>query len=322
MVNEKALRSRSGWAELLRPPNLLTVPGDPIAGYLLASSEKTIDSGALVGAVAASLLFYAAGLISNDWLDRKEDARERPQRPIPSGRVAAAEALVVWVLLMGMALLICFLMGLWTWQVGAALAALILVYNLRFKQIRYLGPLTMGFCRGFNLLLGAAAAGGPNWYMPAVMLAFDVETAYVAAIAHLAREETTPHRIGMARWAPAFVLAAGFALFAHFAPSSEPAILLIFVGGFSFSAVVALLAGDVFERAAPDEAPRAMIFLDSALRQWLVPRLIGLLLSTLVMLQAAWVAAAGAGDESLVFGAALLSLWPVHRMMAERYCES
>ena len=321
-VNETRQSTTTAWAQLLRPPNLLTVPGDPIAGYLLAAPEAQMDSTALIGVVTASLLFYAAGLISNDWLDREEDARERPERPIPSGGVAAESALAVWVVLMSAALLICYLIGPWVWQSGAALAALILVYNLRLKKIRFLGPLTMGFCRGFNLLLGAAAAGGPNWYVPSVMLAFDVETAYVAAITHLAKEETTPRRVGMARWAPAFALAAGFALFSHFAPATSPAVFLIFIGGFSFAAIIALVAGDVFERAAPDEASRAMIFLDKKLREWLVPRLVGLLLSTLVMLQAAFVAAAGAEDYSLLFGAALLSLWPMHRMMAARYSES
>lgn len=327
-MNESTRARHKAWLELLRPPNLLTVPGDPIAGYLLAAPEQPIEISALLGAVAAALFFYASGLISNDWCDREEDRRARPGRPIPAGRVSAEEALVVWIILMAAALCVCWLMGPWTWQAGAALAATILLYNIGFKRIRFLGAFTMGLCRGFSLLLGAAAARGPHAYVPPVMLAFDLMVLYVGSITHLAREETTPHRIGGARWAPAFVLAAGFACFAFWLPSVQTANLFVFVGGFVFAGAAALIAGDVFERMLPRDAPRALFFLDRELRNWMVPRLVGLLLSTLLMLQAALVAAAGgtgevdSGDFSVVLAVTLLALWPVHRILAQYFYES
>lgn len=313
---------RSGWIDVLRLPNLLTVPGDPLAGYMLAAPDRAIDLSALTGAVAAAFLFYTAGLISNDWMDRQEDARQRPERPIPSGRISASEALAVWVVLLGAALLVCFLLGPWTWQVGAALAATLLLYNLRFKSVRYLGPLSMGLCRGFSLLLGAAAAVGPDWYTPPVMLSFDLMLAYVASITYLAREEASPRHVGVARWTPAVVVGAGFALFAHYRPVAEPTATIIYIGGFGFAGFVAMLVGDAFEKAWPADAPRALYFLDPELRKWLVPRLIGLLLSTLLMLQGALIAASGGGETSVVLAAFILALWPFHRMLAERYYES
>ena len=39
------------------------------------------------------MLLYWAGMAANDWADRRLDAVERPERPIPSGRVAPAAAL-------------------------------------------------------------------------------------------------------------------------------------------------------------------------------------------------------------------------------------
>src|SRR5512143_1178807 len=84
--------SLRGWLELVRPPNLFTVPGDVLAGAALAGiAMRTMLT--LASAVLISLLLYAAGLILNDYMDRRTDARERPERPIPSGRVSAAHAL-------------------------------------------------------------------------------------------------------------------------------------------------------------------------------------------------------------------------------------
>ena len=72
-------------------PNLLTVPGDPSAGFFLAALavESWPTRPVLRVGIAAgvSLLLYAAGLLWNDYFDFAEDLRDRPDRPLPSGRV-------------------------------------------------------------------------------------------------------------------------------------------------------------------------------------------------------------------------------------------
>src|SRR3954447_23838104 len=73
------------WLQLFRAPNLFTVPGDPLAGFLLANGSDLDRS--VVFAIVASLCFYAAGLLMNDLADEAEDLRERPNRPLPSGAV-------------------------------------------------------------------------------------------------------------------------------------------------------------------------------------------------------------------------------------------
>ncbi|MBR4318381.1 MAG: UbiA family prenyltransferase [Kiritimatiellae bacterium] len=76
-------RSWQVWAELLRLPNLFTVPGDILAGWVLAGMRGAFP----VLPIIASLCLYSAGLLLNDACDAKIDAHERPSRPIPSGRV-------------------------------------------------------------------------------------------------------------------------------------------------------------------------------------------------------------------------------------------
>ena len=93
------------WLQLVRLPNLFTVPGDPLVGYVLAlwtlhGPEPTpISLGQALWVVLASVTLYAGGLISNDLFDLEEDRRDRPERPLPSGRVSVRSALVAAIVM-------------------------------------------------------------------------------------------------------------------------------------------------------------------------------------------------------------------------------
>ena len=73
-------------AELVRLPAVLSVPGDAWTG---AASTSNRRGWAMP---AASALIYLGGMALNDWADRELDAEERPERPIPSGRISPTAA--------------------------------------------------------------------------------------------------------------------------------------------------------------------------------------------------------------------------------------
>ncbi|OXM44424.1 4-hydroxybenzoate polyprenyltransferase, partial [Amycolatopsis thailandensis] len=80
----------NSYVELVRAPAALTVLGDTVAGSAAAGLKMT---GRRLLLPLSSVAFYWAGMALNDWADRNLDARERPERPIPSGRVSAGAAL-------------------------------------------------------------------------------------------------------------------------------------------------------------------------------------------------------------------------------------
>src|SRR5687767_12443969 len=82
----------SDLAALVRLPAVLSVPGDILLGAAMTPPRRF---GRTVGMVGSSALLYLGGMALNDWADREVDARERPGRPIPSGRVSPAAALAV-----------------------------------------------------------------------------------------------------------------------------------------------------------------------------------------------------------------------------------
>ena len=148
------------WLQLFRVPNLVTVPGDPLAGFLIATGGR-LDSR-VVCAVLASLCIYAAGLAMNDLADFAEDKRERPKRPLPSGAITRGTAWIAVVNLIIVGLGLCFLAGPAAVLMGFGTVLGVVLYNFLTKRIPVIGALNMGVCRGLSLLLGAAAGLSPD----------------------------------------------------------------------------------------------------------------------------------------------------------------
>ncbi|MFU8872914.1 SCO3242 family prenyltransferase [Micromonospora sp. SL4-19] len=143
-------------AELVRAPAALSVPGDVLAG---AAAAGALDrrTPALAG---ASVLLYWAGMAANDWADRRLDAVERPERPIPSGRVRPAAAFGVAAGLTAAGLAVAGAVGgRRATAVAVPLAAVIWGYDLLAKNTAA-GPAVMATCRGLDVLLGASP--GPS----------------------------------------------------------------------------------------------------------------------------------------------------------------
>jgi 4-hydroxybenzoate polyprenyltransferase len=144
------------WAELLRLPALFTVPGDALAGAAAAGARPGART---LLAICSSLCLYEAGMALNDWADREEDARDRPHRPLPSGRIRPAAALTAAGALTGAGLALAARAGRPALVVAAPLAATVWSYDLALKHTPA-GPAAMAAARGLDLLLGAAASGG------------------------------------------------------------------------------------------------------------------------------------------------------------------
>lgn len=184
------LTNGKAWLRLLRLPNLLTVPGDILAGFLLASSATPRDWGQLLLAIPSGILLYAAGLIFNDLFDYAEDLLERPSRPLPSGEVTRESATVVALIFLWIAAFFAAFFD--ALPVAIPLILCIICYDVGLKKHRILGPLLMGACRAGNLLLGAAAASPSFLATPAPVAAAILLGLYIAAVTHLARNETRP----------------------------------------------------------------------------------------------------------------------------------
>lgn len=167
-------------ADLVRAPAALSVPGDAVAGAAAAGTLGPRTAG-LAG---AGVCLYWAGMAANDWADRDLDAAERPERPIPSGRISAPAALGIAAGLTAAGLALAARTGgARALAVAGPLAAAVWVYDLRLKNTAA-GPAGMAACRALDVLLGAGA-GNPVRALPAALAV----AAHTYTVTELSRRE-------------------------------------------------------------------------------------------------------------------------------------
>ncbi|GIG56179.1 transferase [Longispora fulva] len=153
--------------ELVRAPAALSVPGDAVAG---AAAAGTLG-GRTAGLATASVCLYWAGMAANDWADRDLDAVERPERPIPSGRITPAAALGVAGGLTAAGLAVAALTGgRRALAVAVPLVGAIWAYDVAWKNTDA-GPAGMALCRGLDVLLGASTGKVSRALWPALVVA-------------------------------------------------------------------------------------------------------------------------------------------------------
>ncbi|WP_430639493.1 UbiA family prenyltransferase [Haloferax volcanii] len=190
-------RSLSSLARLVRVPNLFTAPPDVILGAVLVSGGRpAVPLSSLAGTALASVLLYAAGTTLNDYADADEDARLRPERPIPSGDVSRTRARNLGLALLGAGVVVAAAAGGPTVGIVAAvLGSFIALYDGALKGTP-LGFAAMGGCRGANVALGmAVVAGSPSapttLTLPAWVFFVPVVVAlYIAGVTYMAERET------------------------------------------------------------------------------------------------------------------------------------
>lgn len=140
--------------ELVRAPAAFSVPGDVFAGAAAAGRPIGLRT---CGTAAASVCLYWAGMALNDHADRFVDVFERPERPLPSGRVHPKTALAIAGGLTAAGL------GIAAWSGGARtlavavpLATAVWGYDLAWKD-GPAGPAAMAAARSLDVLMGAGA---------------------------------------------------------------------------------------------------------------------------------------------------------------------
>ncbi len=180
------------WAQLVRLPNLFTAMADPLAGALIVGVGWAAFPLVLVVMLAGAFL-YAGGIVLNDWHDYRNDLRERPERPLPSGRIGRFRALLAAILLLGGGFALTRLVSPFAMTMAGFLVASIVAYDVLLKEVP-IAPAIMGTCRALNLLLGmtlvAPGEGNLDWGMRIVLAA--VMWLYVTGVTTFGRKEFDP----------------------------------------------------------------------------------------------------------------------------------
>lgn len=203
-----------GFLQLVRFANVFTAMADILLGFALVNGSFT-PTQSFVLLLAVSVCHYWTGMIFNDVFDRDIDAEQRPLRPIPSGRIPVKVAVIIGIACNVAGLGLASYVGRDSLIVAAGLTMAIFLYDKVLKKTP-LGPIAMGSCRFFNVLLGASAAINDSpWSVNPLVVATGLGV-YVTGLTWFAKQEAKWSHRGMLV-AAAGVIAAGLFIIAGFA---------------------------------------------------------------------------------------------------------
>ncbi|RZS96401.1 UbiA-like protein EboC [Cecembia calidifontis] len=192
MANSKL----KAYLQLTRPANIITAVADIWAGFAVSGAATLILSQyagngnlyalPLIWLSLSTIGLYGGGVAFNDVFDAQLDAIERPERPIPSGKVKKSHAAWMAASLIALGVLAAFQVNIWSGLIALSVGLLAVLYDAWGKHQAIFGPINMGLCRAGNLLLGVSVI--PE-LLPDFWALGLIPLAYVSAITMISRGE-------------------------------------------------------------------------------------------------------------------------------------
>ena len=161
------------YIEILRPGNALM---GAISIILVAIIDKTL-SIPIILAMIAVFFETAAGNVINDYFDYNIDLVNKPERPIPSGRISLKNGknYAYFLFLAGTicGFLISYLTNNWIPFIIVLIADVILyLYAYKLKATPLIGNLAVGFMTGFGFVFGGFTINNPDIVITSIFLGF------------------------------------------------------------------------------------------------------------------------------------------------------
>ena len=187
-MNATFLSTNRLWAylQMMRPANIVTAWADILAGFAASGAVGLLNIQVLGWLLLATTGLYGGGIVLNDVFDAELDAKERPERPIPSGRASRQGATLLGSALLVTGVVAAAQVSLLSATLACGIALAATLYDAVGKHHPILGPVNMGACRGGNLLLGISAVPamiGEHWFLAVIPII------YIAAVTTISRGE-------------------------------------------------------------------------------------------------------------------------------------
>jgi UbiA prenyltransferase family len=176
---------------LVRLPNLFTLPSNILVGFVIVSALTQTTYVQVLLLVTISILHYCVGIILNDLCDFNIDKKERPYRPLPSGKISRKIAIALVTIFSFLALTLSLIVGIPTLVISSILFAIIFGYDKYLKNT-WAGAFTIASARVMNIMLGVSvninsASSNPQFVILTFVLT--ITFFYVSLIGYMSRFE-------------------------------------------------------------------------------------------------------------------------------------
>ena len=155
------MKSLLGYVQLARPLNGIIAFISAWLGGMFASGGKflIITNLNLIYVSIAALIMLSAGNAINDYCDYKIDLINKPNRPLPSGRLKRQNALVFAIILIGISITLGALINIYALCIAILVSGMLVCYAFWLKRTPIYGNITVSTLTGITFISGGVAIG-------------------------------------------------------------------------------------------------------------------------------------------------------------------
>ncbi|MCH8290558.1 geranylgeranylglycerol-phosphate geranylgeranyltransferase [Candidatus Poribacteria bacterium] len=170
-----ATKTILAYLELSRPINgVIALISVLLGGFFAVGTLNHLD--VLTVAISA-LLLLSAGNAFNDYCDYEIDRINKPQRPIPSGRVQRRGALIFAIVLLSIGAALGFLVNRYAALIALIVSSCLIAYAVWLKRTPLVGNLVVGMLTGLTFIAGGVAVMSIRGVLVPAIFAFLFTTA-------------------------------------------------------------------------------------------------------------------------------------------------
>ncbi len=165
------------YLELMRPANCLMAAAAVLTGSLIVLGPGNIMTLSGTGGIRLALALIAVFLITgagnaiNDWRDMESDRVNRPDRPLPSGRIMPRAALAFSLGLFGIGIMMAGFVNYMALFIAVLNSAVLIFYTTHLQDKIIMGNIAVGYLVGSTFLFGGVVFGNIKLTLVLALLA-------------------------------------------------------------------------------------------------------------------------------------------------------
>ena len=157
--------------KIIRPINAVIAFVSVIVAAFFCSPEEISWFSVLLASFAAAFTL-SAGNIINDIYDLGIDKVNRPERPLPSGKISKNSALILYFLLIAASLILSWFINLYAFIIVIIATILLVLYSKFLKRVLFIGNILVALLTGLVFIFGGVAVRNPSAAIIPALFAF------------------------------------------------------------------------------------------------------------------------------------------------------
>ena len=157
--------------KIIRPINAIIAFVSVIVAAFFCSPEEISWFSVLLASFAAAFTL-SAGNIINDIYDLGIDKVNRPERPLPSGKISKNSALILYFLLIAASLILSWFINLYAFIIVIIATILLVIYSKFLKRVLLVGNILIALLTGLVFIFGGVAVRNSSAAIIPALFAF------------------------------------------------------------------------------------------------------------------------------------------------------